>query len=155
MPIATFNSHTDELEPNLRSREHFITDIDLDDDRLWVPYADGIWFQPCLFNVTSGGFSVVLKGLPGKMVGTHYHVGTVHGYTMRGRWRYLEHDWIPTAGDFIYESPGEGHTLVSYEHPDPMKVFFVVRGPLILMTSRIGTITTMPYCPPCVGLLMR
>src|SRR5437879_10916808 len=94
MPITAFNSHADGLEPRQRSREHFITNLDLDDDRLWVPYAEGIWFQPCLFNVTSGGFSVVLKGLPGSMVGTHYHVGTVHGYTMRGHWRYLEHDWI-------------------------------------------------------------
>ena len=98
MPITAFNSHTDGLAPNLRSRDHFITNINLDDDRLWVPYADGIWFQPCLFNVTSGGFSVVLKGLPGKMVGTHYHVGTVHGYTLRGHWRYLEHDWIAKPG---------------------------------------------------------
>src|SRR5690348_17605283 len=90
MPINTFSSFTDGLDPGRRSREHFITNIDLDKDRLWVPYADGVWFQPCCFNVTSGGFSVVLKGLPGSMVGTHYHVGTVHGYTMHGHWRYLD-----------------------------------------------------------------
>lgn len=94
MPITAFSNFTDGLDPNRRSREHFITNTNLDDDRLWVPYADGVWFQPCCFNVTSGGFSLVLKGLPGSMVGTHYHVGTVHGYTMRGHWRYLEHDWI-------------------------------------------------------------
>src|SRR5207253_10438877 len=83
MPITAFNSFTDGLEPNRRSREHFITNTNLEDDRLWVPYANGVWFQPCCFNVTSGGFSVLLKGLPGSMVGTHYHVGTVHGYTMQ------------------------------------------------------------------------
>jgi len=64
MPITAFNSFTDGLDPNRRSREHFITNTNLEDDRLWVPYADGVWFQPCCFNVTSGGFSVVLKGLP-------------------------------------------------------------------------------------------
>lgn len=31
----------------------------------------------------------------------------------------------------MYETPGEGHTLVAYEHPDPMRVFFIVKGPLI------------------------
>src|SRR5437879_1252092 len=77
MPITAFSSFNDGLDPNQRSREHFITNINLEDDRLWVPYADGVWFQPYSFNVTSGGFSVVLKGLPGSMVGTHYHVGTV------------------------------------------------------------------------------
>ena len=67
MPITAFNSFTDGLKPNQRNREHFITNTSLDDDRLWVPYADGVWFQPYCFNVTSGGFSVVLKGLPGSM----------------------------------------------------------------------------------------
>ncbi len=33
--------------------------------------TDGVWFQPCHFNVTSGGFSVVLKGIPGSKIGTH------------------------------------------------------------------------------------
>ena len=61
MPIIAFNSFTDGLDPARRSREHFITHIDLEDDRRWVPYADGVSFQPCHFNVTSGGFSVVLK----------------------------------------------------------------------------------------------
>ena len=134
MPIVAFNSHTDGLAANLRSREHFITNIDLDDDRLWVPYADGIWFQPWLYTVSSGGFSVVLKGLPGKMVGTHYHVGTVHGYTMRGHWRYLEHDWIAKPGTYIYEPAGEAHTLViTDDSPEPMITFFVVEGGLIYL----------------------
>ena len=111
MPITAFNSFTDGLNSNQRSREHFIANINLEDDRLWVPYADGVWFQPCCFNVTSGGFSAVLKGLPGAALGTHYHVGTVHGYTMRGHWRYLEHDWVATEGAYAYEALGETHTL--------------------------------------------
>jgi len=134
MPITAFNSHADGLEPSQRSREHFITNLDLDDDRLWVPYAEGIWFQPCSFNVTSGGFSVVLKGLPGSMVGTHYHVGTVHGYTMRGHWRYLEHDWIAKPGTYIHEPAGEAHTLViTDDSPEPMMTLFVVGGGLIYL----------------------
>ena len=89
MPIASFSSFTDGLARDQRSRDHFISNINLEDDRLWVPYANGVWFQPCHFNVTTGGFSVVLKGLPGSRIGTHYHVRTVHGYTLRGHWRYL------------------------------------------------------------------
>ena len=112
MAITTFSSFTDGLDAGRRSRDHFITNIDLEDDRRWVPYADGVWFQPCHFNVTSGGFSVVLKGLPGARLGTHYHVGTVRGYTMRGFWRYLEHDWVAKPGTFIYEPAGEAHTLL-------------------------------------------
>jgi len=69
MPINAFSSFTDGLDPSRRSREHFITNTDLEDDRLWVPYAEGVWIQPCCFNVTSGGFSVILKGLPGAKLG--------------------------------------------------------------------------------------
>lgn len=134
MPITAFNSFTDGLEPAQRDRDHFITNTDLDNDRLWVPYADGVWFQPCHFNVTSGGFSVILKGLPGSMVGTHYHAGTVHGYTLRGHWRYLEYDWIAKPGTYIYEPAGEAHTLViTKDSPEPMMAVFVVGGSLIYL----------------------
>ena len=134
MPITAFSSFTDGLDRDQRSREHFITNTDLENDRLWVPYADGVWFQPCHFNVTSGGFSVVLKGLPGSMVGTHYHVGTVHGYTIRGHWRYLEHDWVAKPGTYIYEPAGEAHTLVITEDsPEAMVTVFVIGGALIYL----------------------
>ncbi|HJY88190.1 MAG TPA: hypothetical protein VKE24_15255 [Candidatus Acidoferrales bacterium] len=72
MPITAFNSFTDGLDSNQRNRGHFIANINVDDDRRWVPYAEGVWIQPCCFNVTSGGFSVVLKALPGAKLGTHY-----------------------------------------------------------------------------------
>jgi len=29
------------------------------------------------------------------------------------------------------KSPGEGHTLVACGHEQPMKVFFIVKGPLV------------------------
>jgi hypothetical protein len=60
----------------------------------------------------------VLKGLPGSKIGTHYQVGAVRGYTLRGYWRYLEHDWVAKLGTFIYEP---GPTLViSEDSPEPM-----------------------------------
>jgi quercetin dioxygenase-like cupin family protein len=134
MPITAFNSFTDGLDPTRRSREHFVTTIDTADDRRWVPYADGAWFQPCHFNCTSGGFSVVLKGLPGAALGTHYHVGTVRGYTMHGHWRYLEHDWVAKPGTFIYEPAGEAHTLViTDDSPEPALIMFIVEGGLIYL----------------------
>lgn len=138
MAIASFSSFTDGLGHEQRSREHFIADIDPEDNRLWVPYAGGVWFQPCHFNVTSGGFTVVVKGLPGSMIGTHYHIGTVQGYTMRGYWRYLEHDWVAKPGTFIYEPAGEAHTLVITEDsPEPMVTLFVVGGGLIYLDKPV------------------
>jgi 2,4'-dihydroxyacetophenone dioxygenase len=138
LPITAFSSFTDGINPNQRNREHFVANINLTDGRHWVPYAEGVWIQPCHFNVTSGGFSVVLKGLPGAMLGTHYHVGTVRGYTMAGHWRYLEHDWVAKPGTFIYEPAGEAHTLViANDSPEPALIMFVVEGGLIYLDKAI------------------
>jgi 2,4'-dihydroxyacetophenone dioxygenase len=134
LPITTFNTFTDGLDPERRSREHFIADINLGDDGVWVPYAEGVWVQPCRFNLTTGGFSIVLKGLPGAMLGTHYHIGTVHGFTIRGHWHYLEHDWVAKPGTFIFEPAGGAHTLViSEDSPEPAIIFFVVEAGLIYL----------------------
>ena len=134
MPIDKFRSFDDGLDPNQRERGNFIAEIDIEDDRRWVPYAEGVWIQPCHFDVTRGGFSVLLKGLPGAALGTHYHVGTVRGHTMRGHWRYLEHDWIARPGTFIYEPAGEAHTLVILkDSPEPALILFVVEGGLVYL----------------------
>ncbi len=139
MPITAFNSFTDGLDSNQRNRGHFIANINVDDAPRWVPYAEGVWIQPCCFNVTSGGFSVVLKGLPGAKLGTHYHVGTVRGYTMRGRWRYLEHDWVAEPGTFIYEPAGEAHTLViTDDSSEPALILFVVEGGLVYLDTSVN-----------------
>ena len=138
MPIQTFSATTDGLQAAQRHRGHFVTHIDTENENLWVPYAEGVWFQPCQFNVTSGGFSVLLKGLPGARIGVHYHVGTVRGYTIKGHWRYLEHDWVAKPGTFIYEPAGEAHTLVITEDsPEPALIFFAVEGALVYLDKPV------------------
>ena len=138
MPIQSFNSVNDGLESGARSRGHFVANTDIDNEQLWIPYADGVWFQPCCFNVTSGGFSVLLKGLPGAQLGVHYHVGTVRGYTLQGRWRYLEHDWVAKPGTFIYEPAGEAHTLVvTDDSPEPALIMFMVEGGLVYLDNPV------------------
>ena len=138
MPIQSFNSANDGLESGAQSRGHFIANTDVDNEQLWVPYADGVWIQPCCFNVTSGGFSVLLKGLPGAQLGVHYHVGTVRGYTLKGHWRYLEHDWVAKPGTFIYEPAGEAHTLVvTDDSPEPALIMFMVEGGLIYLDNPV------------------
>jgi len=139
MPITAFNNTTDGLDPNQRDRGHFITNLNLADGPHWIPYAEGVWIQPCSFNVTTGGFTVLLKGLPGAKLGVHYHVGTVRGYTMQGHWRYLEHDWIAKPGTFIYEPAGEAHTLVITEDsPEPALILFVVEGGLVYLDKAVN-----------------
>ena len=101
------------------------------DERVWVPVDDNVWFRPLLFCVTRGYWMNLLKVRRAGVLSRHRHPLPVHGYVLKGKWRYLEHDWVATAGDWIYEAPGEAHTLVAYESPEPMRVTFNVTGPLI------------------------
>lgn len=62
------------------------------------------------------------------------------------------HNVTATAGDFVYETPGEAHTLVAYEHPDPMKAFFVVKGPVVWLDEEgkaTGTFDVHDYIAMC------
>jgi quercetin dioxygenase-like cupin family protein len=142
MAITAFSTNDDGIEPSQRRRGNYIVDVNLEDDAPWIPYAEGVWVQPCRFNVTTGGFTTVLKGLPGAKLGVHYQTGTVHGFTMRGHWRYLEHDWIAKPGTFVYEPAGEAHTLViPDDSPEPAIIFFVVEGALVYLDKPVnGTV---------------
>ena len=33
-------------------------------------------------------------------------------YTVKGSWRYLEHDWTAVPGSFVYETAASKHTPV-------------------------------------------
>ena len=134
MPIVNFKNVTDGLDANARQRGHYIVNADPGNAGIWIPYGEGIWIQPLGFNVTSGGFTTLLKGLPGAMLGVHYHVGIVRGYTIQGQWGYLEHDWTAGPGTFIQEPAGEAHTLVvSHDSPVPAIIYFDVQGGLIYL----------------------
>ncbi|WP_415639911.1 AraC family ligand binding domain-containing protein, partial [Paenibacillus lupini] len=39
--------------------------------------------------------------------------GSVIGYNIQGNWRYDGRDWIANVGSFIFEPPGDIHTLIS------------------------------------------
>lgn len=132
MTIQTFQFFEDGLQPEQRLRHEYMINTKFDDERLWVPYGEGTWFQPCYFNVSSGGFANILRILPGQQLNTHYHISTVHGYTIQGQWGYREHNWLASPGSYVFEPPGELHTLyVPTESPDPMITFFVLSGGLI------------------------
>lgn len=61
----------------------------------------------------------------------HRHPLPVHGLVLKGEWRYLEHDWIAREGSYVYETPGETHTLVVDPHVEEMITFFQVNGAMI------------------------
>jgi 2,4'-dihydroxyacetophenone dioxygenase len=102
-----------------------------EDERFYVPFTETVGSRPLWISPSQNRWCDILYARGAGLVNRHYHPHQVFAYTISGKWGYLEHDWTATAGDFVYEAPGEGHTLVAHEHHEPMRVHFNVTGPLI------------------------
>ena len=105
------------------------------DERLWVPQAENVWFRPLCLNVSTGYWMNLLRVRKSGVLSRHRHPGAVHGMVLKGRWRYLEHDWVATEGSYVFEPPGETHTLYVPKDVEEMITFFQVNG-------------VMYYCDP-------
>src|SRR5919206_834588 len=110
------------------------------DERIWVPQATNVWFRPLCLSVSQGYWVNLLKVTKAGVLSRHRHTNPVHGYVLKGRWHYLEHDWVAAEGDYVYEPPGETHTLVVPEDVDEMITLFQVNG-IMLYVDPEGTAT--------------
>ena len=98
------------------------------DERVWVPQQPNVWFRPLLLDAHQGRWSNLLRVKKSGVLSKHRHSVGVYGYVIKGEWRYLEHDWIAKEGYFIYEPPGETHTLVVDAHVEEMITLFHITG---------------------------
>ena len=105
------------------------------DERVWVPQAPGVSFRPLLLNTVSGGWCNLLRVRRSGVLSRHRHPMVVVGYVIKGRWRYLEHDWMAEEGSFVYEPPGEIHTLTVPEDCVEMITFFNISGAMIYLDN--------------------
>ena len=107
------------------------------DERVWVPQAPQVWFRPLLLNTVTGSWCNLLRVRKSGVLSRHIHPAWVIGYVIKGAWRYLEHDWVAREGSFVYEPPGEIHTLVVDEVAgvDEMITFFNISGALVYVDA--------------------
>lgn len=113
-----------------------------DDERVWVPQAPGVWFRPLLMNTVTGSWCNLLRVRKAGVLSRHIHPSWVTGLVLEGAWRYLEHDWVASAGSFVYEPPGEIHTLVVDEvvGAPQMITFFNIHGAMVYV-DEAGAVT--------------
>ncbi len=132
--------------------EVYISNAPTDDEKLYVPFTETVSSRPLWISPTQNKWADILYAKSAGLVNRHYHPHEVFAYTISGKWGYLEHDWTAYTGDFVYETPGEGHTLVAYEYHEPMRVFFVVKGPLIWLDedgNSVGHFDVHDYIAMC------
>ena len=107
-----------------------------EDERLWVPQAPQVWFRPLLFDTVTGQWVNLLRVRRSGVLSRHLHPAPVYGYVIKGSWRYLEHDWKAVEGGFVFEPPGEVHTLVVDEGVEEMITLFHVSGCLVYVDAQ-------------------
>lgn len=124
------------------------------DERLWVPQAENVWFRPLLFNTVNGEWVNVLRVRKSGLLNRHRHPAPVHGFVIKGSWRYLEHDWVAREGMYVFEPPGEIHTLVVDSGVEEMLTLFHVSGALIYVDEN-GKATTYDDVHTKIGMCRK
>ena len=100
-----------------------------EDPRLWVPQTECLSFRPLCLCVSQGYYVNLLKFTGGGTLGCHRHSSPVHAHTIKGQWGYLEHSWRAGPGTYVFEPPGETHTLMVGD--EEMIALFHVTGALL------------------------
>ena len=111
--------------------EIVIPEANASDERVWVPQAPNVSFRPLCLNRSQGYWMNLLRVRKSGVLSRHRHPQPVHGFVLKGRWHYLEHDWEAREGGYVFEPPGETHTLVVPDDVDEMITYFQVNGVML------------------------
>lgn len=90
----------------------------------------GIKLWPLFIDTANGVWVMYARYQPGVRLPKHYHTGTVHFFTTKGVWQYLEYpDDVQTPGSYLYEPAGSVHSFgVPEGAGEPTEGFMVING---------------------------
>ena len=99
-----------------------------DDERVWVPQEPNVYFRPLMLNRITGGWCNLLRVRKSGILSSTPPPRSGAWVGLKGSWRYLEHDWTAQPGSYVFEPPGETHTLVVDDDVPEMITFFNISG---------------------------
>lgn len=110
------------------------TSVVREDDIPFALFWEGIEVKLLRIAADGSSYTILSRFAPGTELPRHKHFGPVHAYTLSGRWRYKEYDWVAEPGSFIYEPSGSTHTLlVDSTESEPALIYFTVEGGMVLL----------------------
>lgn len=106
----------------------------------WVPftpYSDEVFVKYIKSDPIRGEHITLLKVPAGVTMPRHYHSGTVIVYTIKGAWKYLEHDWVSKPGDVVFETAATTHTPTALtSHGDEVITLNITVGDLVFLDEQ-------------------
>ena len=113
------------LDAVIKEQDRLLT-LNHNTDGEIVNSLPGVHTTPLYLDTNKGIWVVYARFEPGTVLPRHYHSGTVHFYTTKGSWAYVEHPGdVQTAGSYLYEPAGSIHT---FETKEGTEGFMVVEG---------------------------
>jgi 2,4'-dihydroxyacetophenone dioxygenase len=116
-----------------------------DSDLPWVPfspYSERVLIKYFKLDPIRGETIALMKAPAKGQMPRHRHTGTVIVYTVAGRWKYREHEWIAEKGSIVYETAGSNHTpeaLPPVAGEDEIVTLNIIQGELLFVddTGRV------------------
>ena len=102
----------------------------------WIPLGNDVYSLPLCMNVSEGYWVHLLRAKRSGLINRHRHSSPVHVFTLKGRWHYPEKSWVAEAGTYVFEPPGDTHTLCVPEGGAEMIFMANVKGTLLYVDEQ-------------------
>jgi 2,4'-dihydroxyacetophenone dioxygenase len=110
-----------------------------DDSLPWLPlapYAQLASVKLLSADPVRGELILVLRAPPGVQLPRHRTSGSTTIYTVQGRWKYREHDWVAGPGSLVIEPSSALHTpQMLGDGTDDVVMFLLVAGEMQLLDA--------------------
>lgn len=119
--------------------EQILTSVIDDESMPWVPfapYADNVLLKYFKLDPIRGEMIVLMRMRAGAELPKHHHSGTTIVYTIEGRWKYKEHDWVAGPGSIVYETAAQSHTPQALKGHGDVVVLNIVTGDLLFLDDK-------------------
>ncbi len=101
------------LPPTINHQHELLT-LNMNDLPIYTDALPGVDVQPLYLDANAGIWCLRVLFKPGVTLPTHYHTGTVHLWTLSGKWLYAEYpDQPQTAGCYLFEPGSSIHTFTT------------------------------------------
>jgi quercetin dioxygenase-like cupin family protein len=101
-----------------------------------APYAALAAVKLLSADAVRGELILVLRAPPGIELPRHRISGSTTIYTVQGRWKYREHDWVAGPGSLVIEPDSVPHTPQTLgDGTDDVVVFLFVAGDMLLLDA--------------------